>query len=65
MHSMMMLLETSYRILDGVLSRSPRLSLFAISGGLLLGSLLLDRNRISLNSPKPSISKQSIGDGTA
>ncbi len=66
MHSVMLLLETSYRILDSVLSRNPRLSLFVISGGLFLASLLLDRhNRLSLNPPKASISNQSVGDGTA
>lgn len=66
MHRMMMLLEASYRALDSVLSHSPKLSLFVIAGGLLLGSLLLDRrHRLSLNSPKTSISSQSVGDGTA
>lgn len=66
MHSMTMLLETSYRILDGLLSRNPKLSLFVISGGLLLGTMLLDRrHRLSLNAPKASISNQSVGDGTA
>jgi hypothetical protein len=66
MHSMMTLLETSYRMLDSILDRNPRLSLFVISGGLFLGSVLLDRHaRLSLNPPKASISNQSVGDGTA
>jgi hypothetical protein len=66
MHSVIMLLEALYRTLDSVLSRNPPLCLFLISGGLFLGSSLLNRpSRLSLGGPNGSFSKESIGDGTA
>jgi len=66
MHGMMILVEASYRALDSVLSRNPPLCLFLIAGGLFLGSSLLSRRRsLSLDAHKGSLSKESIGDGTA
>ncbi|SDF30017.1 hypothetical protein SAMN05444167_1994 [Terriglobus roseus] len=66
MYSMTLLFETSFRLLDGLLSRSPVLCLFLLSGGLILGSMILDRkNRVGVSTPKTPISNHSVGDGRA
>ncbi|MEZ2345760.1 hypothetical protein [Terriglobus sp. RCC_193] len=66
MYSMTLLFENLFHLLDGILNRSPALCLFLLSGGLILGSMILDRlNRVRVAIPKPSISNQSVGDGTA
>lgn len=66
MYSMTLLFESSFHLLDGILSRSPVLCLFLLSGGLILGSMILDRrSRVRVATPKPSITNQSVGDGTA
>lgn len=64
MYSMTLLFESSFHLLDGILSRSPVLCLFLLSGGLILGSMILDR-RSRVRVAEPSISNQSVGDGTA
>jgi hypothetical protein len=66
MYSMTSFFEISFHILDSVLSRSPVLCLLLLSGGLIIGSMILDRrNRVRIAAPKPSISNRSVGDGRA
>jgi len=66
MYSMTLLFESSFRALDGLLGRSPALCLFLLSGGLILGSMILDRrNRVAVAAPKTPISNHSVEDGRA
>lgn len=66
MYSMTLLFESSFRVLDALLSRSPALCLFLLSGGLILGSIILDRkDRVTVASPKAPIPNRSVEDGRA
>ena len=66
MYSMTLFLESSFHVLDDLLSRSPALCLFLLSGGLILGSMILDRkDRVAVSAPKAPISNHSVEDGRA
>jgi len=66
MYSMTLLFEGSFRALDNILSHNPALCLFLLSGGLILGSMILDRKgRVNVAAPKAPISNHSVEDGRA